>query len=186
MVTNLGTNTIFLSHDWLKLHNPFIDWKYGTVTFQCQDDHVPDLIDTNDDNDDNDEQKIHFQDGDRLFHFNVDTWICNVAMDIAAVANQQKVKKSFKETAPCHYHNYKDVFAKENFDELPPHRSQDHTIELLPGDHVIDCKTYNLSPDKQKELDTFLKENLQSRWICPSKSSFASPFFFVKKKDGHL
>ena len=92
----------------------------------------------------------------------VDTWIRNVSMDIAAMVDQQKTKKTFKEAVPPHYHDYKDIFAKENFDELPPHRPWDHTIELLPDDHVIDCKTYNLSPNEQKELDVSLEENLQS------------------------
>ena len=51
---------------------------------------------------------------------------------------------------------------------------------------MIDCKTYNLTLDEQKELDDFLDENLKSGRIRPSKSPFASAFFFVKKKDGRL
>ena len=64
MVTNLGTNTIFLGHNWLKLHNPLINWKQGNITFQCQDDHVPDLINTDNEDDDEHKQQIHFQSGD--------------------------------------------------------------------------------------------------------------------------
>ena len=51
---------------------------------------------------------------------------------------------------------------------------------------MIDCKTYNLTLNEQKELDAFLDENLKSGRIRPSKSPFASAFFFVKKKDGCL
>ena len=36
------------------------------------------------------------------------------------------------------------------------------------------------------ELNKFIKEHLRSGRICPSKSPIASPFFFVKKKDGSL
>ena len=43
-----------------------------------------------------------------------------------------------------------------------------------------------LNPGEQKELDEFLVENLKSGRIRPSKSPFASAFFFIKKKDGHL
>jgi len=64
--------------------------------------------------------------------------------------------------------------------------SLDHAIELTPGNHVIDCKVYNLSMEEQRELNSFLEENLRSGRIRPSKSSFASAFFFVKKKDGRL
>jgi len=48
------------------------------------------------------------------------------------------------------------------------------------------CKVYPLSASKQKELDVFLKENLESGRIRPSKSLMATPVFFVKNKDGKL
>jgi hypothetical protein len=35
-------------------------------------------------------------------------------------------------------------------------------------------------------LDKFLKENLDKGYFKPSQSPMASPFFFVKKKDGKL
>ena len=44
------------------------------------------------------------------------------------------------------------------------------------------CKVYPLAPTEQKELDQFLKENLETGRIRPSKS----PVFFIKKKDGTL
>ncbi|SJL18615.1 uncharacterized protein ARMOST_22212 [Armillaria ostoyae] len=51
---------------------------------------------------------------------------------------------------------------------------------------MLDCKVYPLNRDEQDQLDKFLDENLDSGRIRPSKSLFASPFFFVKKKDGSL
>jgi len=39
---------------------------------------------------------------------------------------------------------------------------------------------------EQKELDQFLKENLETGRIRLSKSPMASPVFFIKKKDGTL
>ena len=50
----------------------------------------------------------------------------------------------------------------------------------------MDCKIYPLNLEEQIQLDTFLEENLRSGRIQPSKSPMASPFFFVKKKDGKL
>ena len=41
-------------------------------------------------------------------------------------------------------------------------------------------------PEEQIEQDKFLKENLKKGYIRPSQSPMASPFFFVKKKDGKL
>ena len=51
---------------------------------------------------------------------------------------------------------------------------------------MTDCKIYPLNPTKQKQLDEFLKEQLETGRIQSSKSLMASPFFFVKKKDGSL
>jgi len=39
---------------------------------------------------------------------------------------------------------------------------------------------------EQKELDSFLEENLHTGRIRPSKSPMAAPVFFIKKKDGSL
>ena len=47
-------------------------------------------------------------------------------------------------------------------------------------------KVLLLAPTEQKELDQFLKENLETGWIRLSKSLMASPVFFIKKKDGTL
>jgi len=43
-----------------------------------------------------------------------------------------------------------------------------------------------LALTEQKELGQFLKENLETGRIRPSKSPMASPVFFIKKKDGTL
>ncbi len=60
-------------------------------------------------------------------------------------------------------------------------------IELIPNANAnLDCKVYPLNRNEQAELDKFLDENLSSGRIRPSKSPMASPFFFVKKKDGKL
>ena len=47
-------------------------------------------------------------------------------------------------------------------------------------------KTYNLTPEEQRELDNWIKENLEKGYVRPSQSPIASPFFYVKKKDGKL
>jgi len=59
----------------------------------------------------------------------------------------------------------------------------DHAIDLKTNFIPKDCKIYPLSPEEQKEQDKFFKENLRKGYIRPSKSSMASPFFFVFKKD---
>jgi hypothetical protein len=90
------------------------------------------------------------------------------------------------EGIPVHLQEFSSIFSKESFDALPNPKPWDHTIELVPGEKPSGCKVYPLSPSEQKELDAFLKENLETGRIRPSKSPMAPPVFFIKKKDGAL
>ena len=87
---------------------------------------------------------------------------------------------------PDYVRDFPEVFSEEEFDHLPERRPWDHAIELTPGFSPADCKVYPLNREEQRVLDEFLAENLRNGRIRPSKSPMASPFFFVKKKDGKL
>ncbi len=87
---------------------------------------------------------------------------------------------------PAPYHNFRDVFSKEAFDELPLWKAWDHAIDLTPRTELPCSQTFPLSPAEQKELDDFLWENLANGHIHPSKSPMGAPVFFIKKKDGSL
>ena len=78
------------------------------------------------------------------------------------------------------------MFTKEDFDILLEHRQWDHAIELIPGSEPKSSKVYPLSPVEQKELNSFLEENLRTGRIRPSKSPMIALVFFIKKKDGFL
>ena len=84
------------------------------------------------------------------------------------------------------YQDFCDVFSKEEFNTLLPHKPWDHAIKLTSGADIPHLHTFALSPAEQKELDQFLHENLANRQICPSKSPLGVPVFSVKKKDGSL
>ena len=87
---------------------------------------------------------------------------------------------------PGYLKEFTAVFSKQSFDVLPESKEWDHTVELIPESKPSGCKVYLLSPAKQKELDAFLKENLETGHIRPSKSPMSSLVFFIKKKDGSL
>ncbi len=111
----------------------------------------------------------------------------HMANDLAAKANAEKKAKTFEEMVPDWCRDYKDLFDKDNFDELPAPKPWDHAIKLILNANTnLDCKVYPLNHAKQEELDKFLDKNLSSGRICPSKSPMASPFFFSKKKDSKL
>ena len=87
---------------------------------------------------------------------------------------------------PSEYHEYLDVFNEEKANRFPESKEWDHKIDMKEGFEPKSFKNYNLTPEEQVELDIFLKENLEKGYIRPSQSPMASPFFFVKKKDGKL
>src|SRR5271156_3771482 len=89
-------------------------------------------------------------------------------------------------SVPNYLQEFKDVFSKQSSDVLPEHKDWDHAIELIPGEKAAGCKVYLLAPSEQKELDLFLKENLETGQIRLYKSPMSSLVFFIKKKDGSL
>ena len=136
---------------------------------------------------------IELEDRDRIFAIGL---IPPAAEIRASSTISQRLAKAFKlnseastppnRAIPSYLKEFEDVFSKESFDTLPELKQWDHAIELVPGEKATNCKVYPLSPLEQKELDKFLRENLESGQIQPSKSLMASPVFFIKKKDGTL
>ncbi len=187
-VTELGDRQIFLGHDWLARHNPIINWKSGGLTFaRCQCRKSPFVLPDADPDNKWDEE---LEEGETILTIDFTQAIlirAHHANDLTAKASEGKETKTFEEMVPEWCRDFADLFEKENFDELPEPKTWDHAIELTPNTNAnLDCKVYPLNRNEQAELDKFLDENLSSRRIQPSKSPMASPFFFVKKKDGKL
>lgn len=67
---------------------------------------------------------------------------------------------------------------------LPPKRSDDHQIPLLPGAQPVQVRPYRYSPAQKDEIEHQLQTMLKSGIIKPSVSPYASPVLLVKKKDG--
>jgi len=204
-VSDLGSSDIFLGHEWLKNHNPNIDWRKSLLFFnrcssKCRFHQYNMEIDTDHeaqastDKQTDEQSNISYEDEDRLFVFDVDSYLESDSFNINRT-NYDYVKnynpeigktQKWIEVVPETYHDYEDVFTKKEFDKLPERRPWDHAIELTPGFKPVDCKTYPLSKAEQEKLQEFIEENLRTGRIVSSKSPMASPFFFVKKKDGAL
>ena len=110
----------------------------------------------------------------------------NVATSLAAESNLKKLEFSPEQLVPEKYHKYLDIFDKEKANWYSEPRPWDHKMEMKTGFELKLFKTYNLTQEEQSELDRLLGENLDKGYIKPSESPMASPFFFVKKKDGEL
>ncbi|GAB2299811.1 hypothetical protein Dimus_038583 [Dionaea muscipula] len=76
---------------------------------------------------------------------------------------------------------YMDVFTEPN--SLPPSRSHDHTIPLLPNSKPVNLRPYRFSHQQKTEVERLVDEMLTTGIIQPSHSPFSSPVLLVKKKD---
>jgi len=120
--------------------------------------------------------------GDRIFTIG----LVPVPAEIRATSSlSQRLAEAFKLNSEASA-EFDSIFSKESFDALPESKKWDHAVELIPGEKASNCKVYPLALTEWKELDQFLKENLETGQIHPSKFLMASPVFFIKKKDGTL
>ncbi len=84
------------------------------------------------------------------------------------------------------YADLAEAFSKAKATQLPPHRSSDCAIELLPGTTPPKGRIFPLSQPETESMKTYIEEELAKGFIVPSTSPASAGFFFVKKKDGTL
>ena len=93
-----------------------------------------------------------------------------LSMDIRASSTiSQHLVEAFKANSevesppiPEYLKEFTSIFSKKSFDALPKIREWDHAIEIIPRSKTSNCKVYPLTLSEQKELDAFLKENLET------------------------
>ena len=210
-VCELGKTNVILGDAWLHKHNPEIDWRTGEISMtrcprecrvkknvQARERRARRLQEKNLEKDTptiNAKQDEPFQPdkGDRLFMVRLlpkrDIYAVippSVSAQLTEGARRSQLQALNDSRIPVWCQEFKQVFAKESFDQLPPRKPWDHAVELKPGSEPVSHKIYPLSQPEQEELDKFLEENLRTGRIRPSKSPMAAPVFFVKKKDGSL
>lgn len=84
---------------------------------------------------------------------------------------------------PHEYADLSEAFSKIKASQLPPHHSNDCSIDLLPGSTPPKGRIFPLSQPESKAMKRYIEEELAKGFIRPSTSA---RFFFVKKKDGSL
>jgi hypothetical protein len=70
-VTKLSTDGVFLGYNWLKEHNPVINWKKQTIEFTCENEHLPALILE----EDREDHVGYEKEEERLFRIDVDSYV---------------------------------------------------------------------------------------------------------------
>ncbi len=87
---------------------------------------------------------------------------------------------------PSQYADLLEAFSKVKATELPPHRSSDCSIELIPGSTPPKGRIFPLSQPEAEAMKKYIEKELAKGFIRPSTSPASAGFFFVKKKDGSL
>ena len=190
---------MLLEMPFLAAHNPNIDWKNDTITGDvlastkdahlwtetCQHQYTIKLVTEQPE----EQNPCHSDAPSNEEIIQTQPITCRRITHATELAIQasKKEKILWSKHVPTEYHSYNKVFSEEQAMRFPASRPWDHAIELLPdASHALDCKVYLLTPKEQEALNQFLEEHLKKGYICRSNSPYASPFFFVKKKDGKL
>ena len=81
---------------------------------------------------------------------------------------------------------FKDVMPQQLPKNLPPRKSVDHQIELVPGAKPPARHPYQMAIPELAEFRKQLTELLDAGFIRPSKAPYGAPVLFQKKYDGTL
>ena len=88
---------------------------------------------------------------------------------------------------PAEYSDFSNVFSSDSPAELPEYTGiNDHPINLLDNKQPPYGPIYSLRPVELETLKTYIKANLASGFIRPSKSPAGALILFVRKKNGSL
>jgi hypothetical protein len=184
LVTDIGQEEVLLGYPWLATFEPKFDWRSATMEPRF----MPVIISSINPQITQSQPIIAatLTEGTKqsiVRQLETECTIQGVATDLAIQAGEQQTEAEL----PKEYQEFAQLFSNEAADRFPPSREWDHAIDLKPGaPDALDCKVYPMTRDEDTALEKFLDEMVGKGYIRPSKSPYASPFFFVKKKDGKL
>ena len=185
-LTDLGPQSMILGYPWFAGMQPNIDWARGWLDYT----QLPVVLRTSN------AHKARF--GSRIRNHPRPLKTMKPPVRVAYVSFPGKHQTMASKLAeqyttqnsqpiPDEYKRHQQVFGEKESQRFPGPRIWDHAIELKPGaPPTIPGKIYALTQVEQKALESFVQEHLAKGYIRPSKSPYASPFFFIKKKDGKL
>jgi hypothetical protein len=180
IVLDMGPYDAILGYDWLRENSPMqFDWRKKTIQFSV------------------DGKQVKLQglppqpleatpiSANKLYNSmkGNDTWAYVI---LSTEPTPQPTLQPEPHATPPHIKQllatYQDVFQDPH--TLPPPRSYDHAIPLIPGATLVNSRPYHYSPHHKTEIEAQVKQLLQSGFITHSHSPFAFPVLLVKKKDG--
>ena len=151
-ITNMGKHDILLGTDWLKTHNPSIDWKNAKLALdRCPHEcstispitwHITamELLPTL-------EWDLHYDNKIKAIYNGIDMSQCIMAHCDKWDNGQDKIQIARTTTSthlaitkgsksveiPLEFRKYHKVFSDEELQRSPKHQPWDHKIDLIPG-----------------------------------------------------
>ena len=192
MIVLLSRPQVILRMPWLQKWNPKIDWIRYTIDLQTSlpetnDHQIPDIP-----NPDNEISLLFSQQYPQGIERTLRECpplkeLCVEQVNKVTISTEIAMAEKPKEIPILDFcTDFADVFSKKTYNQLPPHQTFDHAIDLKDTFILKIAKVYPLNPAEKEACKAFVKEHLKTGHIIPSKSPQASLFFFVPKKDGTL
>ena len=188
LVTDLGVEDAILGYPWLAQFEPDFGWREGVINEK----HLP-IIARSLDWEEKTQDTIARIVTEPMSEIEKEQIVkelqeeCSTTASIATKLAQDAKQYTKEVPIPEEYQRHWKVFSEEESHHFPPSRVWDHTIDLKDGaPPKIDCKLIPMTPGEDEALREFLAEQMKKGYIRESKSPYASPFFFIKKKDGKL
>ena len=190
LVTDIGNEDILLGYPWLATFEPKFGWRDAIIETQAlpiiiSSTHPIIISSTHPINSRTVIAGLQSQEEKEAITHELEetTTIRGIATELAIQAGEGKKKIEI----PAVYDRFKQLFSEEASHRFPPSRPWDHAIDLKPeAPDAIPCKVYLMTPSEDKALEEFIREQYAKGYIRPSKLPYASPFFFIKKRDGKL
>src|SRR5258708_9021263 len=207
-VTSIGTHDIILGMDWLKAHNPELNWSSSCLTFTCC--PLSCLVSTTPFSlsappspsplmviscllpEESVDPFALTQLGPQAFYH----VYCNyknsplVSLHAKTTHSTDLAAKSAPKPSlghiPPHFSQYSKVFSELASHHLLQHQPWDHAINLIPDASLCKKGIYKLLEPEKIALHEYVHNHLAKGYIPPSNSPFTSPIFFIHKKDGKL
>lgn len=155
------SQALVLGQPWLCRHNPHVNWRTGEI-IGWGEDCVGNCLD--------------------VFSPAEDIPVLN----LASVKSTTDSEYPDLNTVPPCYRHLREVFNKTKAMSLPPHRTYDCAIDLLPGSVVPKGRLYSVSGPEKEAMREYIQTSLKAGLIRPSSSPAGAGFYFVAKKDGSL
>lgn len=198
-VTKLHHHAIILGIDWLRQHNPAINWKKNIISFHddfcnkhCLEQYPTSCLET----------LVSCLDLDTLEPTANDLYICQLISELcdnmssascvrpavppelsSYALSMNNIAAEGTPELPTIYAEFASLFEDRELGTLPPSRPYDHSIPLEPDAKIPFGPLYNLAQKELEALREYIEDNLKKGFIRRSESPAGAPVLFVPKKN---